>query len=237
MLLLQAATTVANTVADSAAKAAAAAAAPKPHMSLLDLIQNGGVIMIPLGILSVLAIYFIIERYLTIRQAAKVDPNFMNNIRMMLLDGKMEAAQNLCRGNNSPIARLLEKGIKRLGRPIKEIESAVENTGRLEIYKLEKNMAYLGIIAAIAPMMGFVGTIAGVIKIFYNISLADNISIGLIAGGLYEKMITSATGLVVGIIAHIGFHYLNAMIDRVSYQVEVTAVDFIDLIQEPTNSK
>jgi biopolymer transport protein ExbB len=191
--------------------------------------------MIPRAVLSVLTIYFIIERFMTIRQAAKVDPSFMNNIRMMLLDGKTDSALTLCKSTNTPIARLLEKGIKRLGRPIKEIESAVENTGRLEIYKLEKNMAYLGIIAAIAPMLGFVGTISGVIKIFYNISLADNISIGLIAGGLYEKMITSASGLVVGIIAHIGFHYLNAMIDRVSYQIEVTAVDFVDLIQEPTN--
>lgn len=230
MLLLQ----VTTAVADTAAKAASAAA-PPPHMSLFDLILSGGWIMVPLGVLSVLTIYFIIERYLTIRQAAKVDPSFMNNIRSMLLDGKTDSALTLCKSNNSPIARLLEKGIKRLGRPIKEIESAVENTGRLEIYKLEKNMAYLGIIAAIAPMLGFVGTISGVIKIFYNISLADNISIGLIAGGLYEKMITSASGLVVGIIAHIGFHYLNAMIDRVSYQIEVTAVDFVDLIQEPTN--
>jgi biopolymer transport protein ExbB len=230
MLLLQ----VTTAVADTASKAAKAAA-PAPHMSLFDLILSGGWIMIPLGLLSVLTIYFIIERFLTIRQAAKVDPSFMNNIRTMLLDGKTDSALTLCKSNNSPIARLLEKGIKRLGRPIKEIESAVENTGRLEIYKLEKNMAYLGIIAAIAPMLGFVGTISGVIKIFYNISLADNISIGLIAGGLYEKMITSASGLVVGIIAHIGFHYLNAMIDRVSYQIEVTAVDFVDLIQEPTN--
>ena len=233
MVLLQ----VTTTISDSAAKAATAAGASHPHMSLFDLILSGGWIMVPLGILSLLAIYFIIERYLTIRQAAKVDPSFMSNIRMMLLDGKTDAALTLCRSTNTPIARLLEKGIKRLGKPIKEIESAVENTGRLEIYKLEKNMAYLGIISGIAPMLGFVGTISGVIKIFYNISLADNISIGLIAGGLYEKMITSATGLVVGIIAHIGFHYLSAMIDRVSYQIEVTAVDFIDLIQEPTNSK
>jgi biopolymer transport protein ExbB len=135
--------------------------------------------------------------------------------------------------SSSPI-ELLEKGIKRLGKPIKEIESAVENTGKLEIYKLEKNLAYLGIIAGIAPMFGFVGTISGVIKIFYNISLADNISIGLIAGGLYEKMITSAAGLVVGIIAHIGFHLLNSMIDRVSFDLESTTVEFIDLIQEPT---
>ena len=232
MVLLQV-----NAVVDTAAKAAGTVTATPPPMSLFDLILSGGWIMVPLAVLSVLTIYFIIERYLTIRQAAKVVPNFINNIRMMLLDGKMDAALTLCRSTNTPIARLLEKGIKRLGRPIKEIESAVENTGRLEIYKLEKNMAYLGIIAAIAPMLGFVGTISGVIKIFYNISLADNISIGLIAGGLYEKMITSASGLVVGIIAHIGFHYLNAMIDRVSYQIEVTAVDFVDLIQEPTNSK
>jgi biopolymer transport protein ExbB len=233
MLLLQ----VSTAISDSAAKAATAAGAPPPHMNLFDLLLSGGWIMVPLGILSVLTIYFIIERYLAISQAAKVDSSFINNIRSMLLDGKMESALSLCKSNNTPIARLLEKGIKRLGRPIKEIESAVENTGRLEIYKLEKNMAYLGIIAAIAPMLGFVGTISGVIKIFYNISLADNISIGLIAGGLYEKMITSASGLVVGIIAHIGFQYLNAMIDRVSYQIETTAVDFIDLIQEPTNSK
>lgn len=223
-----------HVLADTAAKAADATATPPPHMSLFDLILSGGWIMIPLGILSLLAIYFIIERFLAISQAAKVDTGFLNNIRTMLLEGKTDAALTLCRSTNTPIARLLEKGIKRLGKPIKEIESAVENTGRLEIYKLEKNMAYLGIISGIAPMLGFVGTISGVIKIFYNISLADNISIGLIAGGLYEKMITSASGLVVGIIAHIGFHYLNAMIDRVSYQIETTAVDFIDLIQEPT---
>ena len=203
-------------------------------ISLLDLIMKGGWVMIPIGILSVLAVYLIIDKYITISRASKVDPNFMSNIKQMLLDGKMDAALSLCRSTNTPIARLLEKGIKRLGKPVKEIESAVENTGKLEIYKLEKNLSYLGIIAGIAPMLGFVGTISGVIKIFYNISLADNISISLIAGGLYEKMITSASGLLVGIIAHIGFHYLNAMLDRVSFQLESTTVEFIDLIQEPT---
>jgi biopolymer transport protein ExbB len=203
-------------------------------MSLLDLIMKGGWIMVPIGILSVITVYLMIEKYITIKRASRVDPGFMANIKHMLLDGKTDAALSLCRSSNTPIARLLEKGIKRLGKPIKEIESAVENTGKLEIYKLEKNLSYLGIIAGIAPMLGFVGTIAGVIKIFYNISLADNISISLIAGGLYEKMITSASGLIVGIIAHIGFHYLNTMIDRVSFQLESTTVDFIDLIQEPT---
>ncbi len=220
-------------VVDSTAVAGAAATAPQ-SLNLLDLILKGGFIMIPIGILSVISVYLMVERFIVINRASKVDSGFMANIKAMLMDGKAEAALSLCRSTNTPIARLLEKGIKRLGKPVKEIESAVENTGKLEIYKLEKNLSYLGIIAGIAPMFGFVGTISGVIKIFYNISLADNISIGLIAGGLYEKMITSAAGLVVGIIAHIGFHYLNTMIDRVSFQLESTTVEFIDLIQEPT---
>jgi biopolymer transport protein ExbB len=219
-------------VADSAAAATNTTA--QPSMSLLDLMMKGGWVMIPISILSVIAVYLMIERFIVISRASKVDTGFMANIKSMLLDGKTDAALSLCRSNNSPIARLLEKGIKRLGKPIKEIESAVENTGKLEIYKLEKNLSYLGIIAGIAPMFGFIGTISGVIRIFYNISLADNISISLIAGGLYEKMITSAAGLAVGIIAHIGFHYLNTMIDRVSFQLESTTVEFIDLIQEPT---
>jgi biopolymer transport protein ExbB len=203
-------------------------------LSLLDLIMKGGWVMIPIGILSVITVYLAVERFITISRASKVDAGFMTNIKHMLLDGKTDAALSLCRSSNTPIARLLEKGIKRLGKPVKEIESAVENTGKLEIYKLEKNLSYLGIIAGIAPMLGFVGTISGVIRIFYNISLADNISISLIAGGLYEKMITSASGLLVGILAHIAFHYLNTMIDRVSFQLESTTVEFIDLIQEPT---
>lgn len=189
--------------------------------------------MIPIGLLSVITVYLMVERFIVISRASKVDNGFMANIKSMLMDGKIDAALSMCRGTNTPIARLLEKGIKRLGKPIKEIESAVENTGKLEIYKLEKNLSYLGIIAGIAPMLGFIGTIAGVIRIFYNISLANDISIKLIADGLYEKMITSAAGLLVGIIAHVGFHYLNSMIDRVSFQLESTTVEFIDLIQEP----
>lgn len=228
--------TLLQIVADTAATAKGAVP-QQQTLSLLDLIMKGGWVMYPLAVLSIISVYLIVERYITISRASKVDPGFMSNIKRMLLDGKTDAALSLCRSTNTPISRLLEKGIKRLGKPVKEIESAVENTGKLEIYKLEKNLSYLGIIAGIAPMFGFVGTISGVIRIFYNISLADNISIGLIAGGLYEKMITSATGLVVGIIAHIGFHYLNTMIDRVSFQLESTTVEFIDLIQEPTNEK
>lgn len=217
---------------DSTAQVANATAS-QDSLSLLSLIMKGGWIMVPILALSVVAVFLIIERFIVIKQASKVDPNFMRNIKEFLLAGKMDSALAMCKSTNTPIARLLEKGLKRLGKPIKEIESAVENTGKLEIYKLERNLGYIGIIAAIAPMFGFVGTISGVIKIFYNISLADNISIGIIAGGLYEKMITTAAGLIVGIIAHIGFHFLNTMIDRVSFQLETTAVDFIDILQEP----
>ncbi len=227
--------TLLQIVADTSA--AAQNVAQQQSLTLFDLMRKGGWVMVPLGILSVIAVYLIVERYIVISRAGKVDPSFMSNIKNMLLSGKTEAALSLCKSTNTPIARLLEKGIKRLGKPVKEIESAVENTGKLEIYKLEKNLSYLGIIAGIAPMFGFVGTIAGVIRIFYDISLHNDISIGLIAGGLYQKMITSATGLIVGIVAHIGFHYLNTMIDRVSFQLESTTVEFIDLIQEPTEDK
>ena len=202
-------------------------------LTFLSLLMKGGWIMIPIAILSVFAVFFAVERFLVINRARRIDQSFMMNIRDHLLSGKMDSALSLCRNTNTPIARLLLKGIKRIGKPIKEVESAVESEGRLEIYKLERNMNFLAIIAGIAPMMGFVGPISGVIKIFYNISVEKNISIDVIAGGLYEKMITSAAGLLVGIFAFICFNILNSMIDRVSYMLEQNAVDFIDLIQEP----
>ncbi|MCY7408934.1 MAG: MotA/TolQ/ExbB proton channel family protein [Chitinophagales bacterium] len=231
-LLLQISQTAIDSVTQSATTFQNAT--PAEPLNFLTLLMKGGWIMVPLGVLSLLAVYFAIERFLVIRKASRIDQNFMSSIRDHLLNGKMDAAQSLCRNTNTPIARLLLKGIKRIGKPIKEVESAVESEGKLEIYKLDKNMNYLGIIAAIAPMMGFVGTIAGVIKIFYTISIEKNISIDIIAGGLYEKMITSAAGLLIGIFAYVCFNILNSMVDRVSYMLEQNAVDFIDLIQEPT---
>lgn len=211
-----------------------ATAGAHSSINLFELVIKGGWIMLPIGLLAVIAIYLMIERFITISRASRVDNSFLTNVKTMLMDGKIDAALSMCRSTNTPIARLIEKGIKRLGKPIKEIESAVENTGKLEIYKLEKNLSYLGIIAGIAPMIGFIGTISGVIMIFYDISQQNgDISIKIISDGLYVKMVTSAAGLLVGIIAHIGFHYLNAMIDRVSFQLESTTVEFIDLIQEP----
>jgi biopolymer transport protein ExbB len=165
--------------------------------------------------------------------AGKTDTNLLFAIRQNMVSGNIEAAISICRKTNSPISRMLNKGLMRVGKPIKEIEGAIENTGKLEVSKLERNINVLGIIAGISPMLGFVGTIVGVIKIFYNISLADNISIGLVADGLYQKMITSASGLMIGILAYLGHHILQMMLDRVVLKMETESVDFIDLLEEP----
>lgn len=188
--------------------------------------------MIPIFALSFIAVVIMVERFITIKRASKDTNKFMEKVKSLILQGDIKSAKTLSEQTDSPVARMIEKGIMRLGRPLKDIESSIENTGKIEIYKLERNLSVLGIIAGIAPMLGFVGTISGVIKIFYNISIEENISIGAIAEGLYEKMITSAAGLIVGIIAHIGFHYLNLMIDRVVYKMESNSLEFIDLLQE-----
>lgn len=227
-------------LADTAQQAAAAINMPvaplsaqkEATISLLDMMIKGGYLMIPIVILSLIAVYVIVERYITIKKASKSDANFMNNIKDFVKTGNMEAARSLCRNSSSPQAKMIEKGVSRIDKPLKEVETSVENVGKLEVYKLEKNLNILGIIAGIAPMFGFIGTILGVIKIFYNISLADNISIGLISGGLYEKMVTSAAGLVVGVFAFIGYHWLNMMIDKVVQRMESDAIEFIDILQE-----
>ena len=201
-------------------------------ITLIDLIMKGGIIMIPIFILSFLAIYIIIERAITIKKATKNTDGLLNQIQPLLKTGDLTRASASLSAYNTPISRMLFKGVQKIGSPLKQIEASMEAVGKVEVMKLEKNMSLLGIIAAIAPMLGFVGTISGVIKIFYNISLADNISIGLIAGGLYEKMVTSAAGLIVGIIAHTGYHYLNMMIENVVLRLETTSLEFIDVISE-----
>jgi biopolymer transport protein ExbB len=203
-----------------------------PSISLLDLIMKGGWVMVPIAILSLLAVYIMIERYITIKRASKDTTTFMEKVKSLIIQGDVKGAKALCQQTDSPIARMMEKGVSRLGRPLKDIESSIEAVGKLEVYKLERNISVLGIIAGVAPMLGFVGTISGVIRIFYNISIEENISIGGIAEGLYEKMITSASGLIVGIVAHIGFHYLNLLLDRVVYKMESNAIEFTDLLQE-----
>ncbi|MFZ4800139.1 MAG: MotA/TolQ/ExbB proton channel family protein [Bacteroidia bacterium] len=200
-------------------------------LNFLELIFKGGVVMIPIGLLSVVTIYLIIERFIYIRNASKLEVNFMNNVKDLLAKGDLKAARAFCQRVNSPISRVIEKGIMRIGKPISDIESSIESMASLETGALEKNLNWLGIIAGIAPMLGFIGTIAGIIKIFYNIAVSDNISIGLIAGGLYEKMITSGSGLIVGVVAYTGYHFLNSMIDKFNTKLERTAVDFIDVLE------
>ncbi len=226
-----------DTIKNLATQAVAASQIIVPKqdsLSLLDLIIKGGYIMIPMGILSVLTIYFFFERYLTISKASKLDKNFMNSIKDFIHNGNLEAAKSLCKNTVSPAARMIEKGVSRIGKPIKEIEEAMESVGKLEINRLEKNLSVLSLIGRIGPIFGFIGTIAGVIKIFYDISLTDNISIGVISTGLYQKMITSASGLVVGLLAFIGFYILNSMLDKTINKMESASVEFIDILHEPT---
>ena len=190
--------------------------------------------MVPIFILLLGAIYIFIERYINILRASKVDVNFMNEIQDLVQDGKIESARMRCKSADTPVARMLDKGLRKIGKPIDDIEKALESAGKMEVYKLEKNLSILGTIAGVAPMFGFVGTIAGVIRIFYEIAKANSISIDIVAKGLYEKMITSAAGLVVGIIAHICYHFLLLKIDREIYKMESNAIGFVDLLQEPT---
>ena len=231
MFLLQI-DTMTQAVADSAAQTVQTAAAAQ-ELRFIDLLFKGGWVMIPLLLLFFLALVIFIERYLTIRKAAKDETNLMQQVKQSITSGKLESAIAICRSSNTALGRMLQKGLLRIGRPIKDIEGAIENVGKLEVSKLEKNISILGIVAGIAPMLGFVGTISGVIRIFYNISLTDNISMGVIAGGLYEKMITSAAGLMIGILSYVGYHILNIMVDRVILKMETDAVEFIDLLEEP----
>ncbi len=205
-------------------------------LPIWELLIKGGVIMIPLFILSLMAVYFFFERLIAIKKASRTNANFMNNIRDFIFDYKLDSAKALCKSTNSPISRMVEKGLTRIGKPIDEIERSLESVGKYEVSKLEKNLKILGIVAGIAPMLGFIGTIMGVIKIFYNISLADNISIGIIAGGLYEKMITSATGLIIGVLAYAGFHYLNILLDKVIFMLEDSSNEFLDILQKEAKS-
>jgi biopolymer transport protein ExbB len=199
-----------------------------------DLLIKGGWVMLPIGILAVLGLVIFFERYFTIRRASKKDEHLMDHVRSSVLNGNIDSALAICRKNDSALGRMIQKGLMRIGRPIKDIERAMENIGKLEVSKLEKNIGILGIVAGIAPMFGFLGTIAGVIKIFFDISKTDNFSIGTISGGLYVKMITSAAGLTVGIVAYVGYHILNMMVERLVLKLETESVEFIDLLEEPS---
>ncbi|UYZ60253.1 MotA/TolQ/ExbB proton channel family protein [Hymenobacter latericus] len=230
--LLQITTAAADSTTNPAAAAAAAPAAQPDSLSVIDLIFQGGWIMVPILLLFSVSVYIILERYLTIRKAAALPDGFMNQIRNLMVKGDLQGAKLLTAQTASPLARMIEKGIRRIGLPLKEIETSVENVGKVEIARLEKNISILGIIAGIAPMLGFVGTIVGVINIFYAISSTGDFGIAQISGGLYTKMVTSAAGLIVGMVAHVGYHWLSIMVERLVFRMENSAIEFMDILQD-----
>ena len=207
-------------------------------LSIIELIKSGGLagqlIIALLTVLLVVALYIYFERLFTIKAASKVDPNFMNQIKDHVVNGKIEAAKAVCIQVNSPVSRLIDKGISRIGRPLADINSAIENAGKLEVYSLEKNVSILATISGAAPMIGFLGTVIGMIlSIFEIANSGGQIDIKLLADGLYTAMTTTVAGLVVGIVAYIAFNHLVGRTNKVVYQMEANSVEFLDLLNEP----
>lgn len=217
---------------DTAAQAAPSAPA-KESLSLLGLLWEGGVLMIPLLICSLLLVYIFAERWMAFSKAAKTDPLFMNRIREQITSGNIHAAKALAKDTQSPVASMIEKGISRIGKPIEHIERSMESAGKLEVYQLEKNLSILSTLAGIAPMFGFLGTIAGMIILFFDIQ-HQGFSLESMAGGIYTKMVTSAVGLIIGLLAYIAYNYYNAQINKVVNRMEAASVEFLDILQEPT---
>ncbi len=207
-------------------------------LSIIDLIVNGGtggiIIIGTLAILLFVAFYIYFERFFAIKAASKYDANFMNQIRDNVANGNLQGAKSLCAQQNSPVSRLTEKGISRIGSPLEDINTAIENAGRLEVYKLEKNVSVLATIAGAAPMIGFLGTVIGMVLAFHTLATSSGqAEMGLLAEGIYTAMTTTVAGLIVGIIAYIGYNHLVVKTDKVVHQMEATAVDFLDLLNEP----
>lgn len=207
-------------------------------LSIWELISSGGIggniIMISLLILSIIAVYIIIERFLAIKKASKEDTNFMNQIKDFILDGKIDAAKSLCKMNQTPISKMVEKGISRIGKPLSDIGTAVENTGKLELNKLEKNLSTLATISGAAPMIGFLGTVIGMIMVFHKMASAGgNIDVEMLSQGIYTAMITTVAGLIVGIIAYIAYNFLVARVEKIVFVMEARTTEFLDILHEP----
>lgn len=231
MLLFQDSTATVNDVAEQLTS-------EEKTLSVVDLIVSGGtaniVIIIILMVLLFVALYIYFERIFAIKAASNIDKNFMNQIRDHISHGKLEAARILCAQNDSPVARLTEKGISRIGKPLEDINKAIENAGTLEVYKLEKNVSILATVAGAAPMIGFLGTVVGMIMAFHQMATSGGqAEMGSLASGIYTAMATTVAGLIVGIIAYIGYNHLVVRTDKVVHQMEANAVEFLDLLNEP----
>ncbi|MCW3074804.1 MAG: biopolymer transporter ExbB [Flaviaesturariibacter sp.] len=223
-------------VTDTLANTAAAAndANKDGNISLGELLTLGGWIMLPLGILFLATLFVFFERLIAIRKASRIEGNFMNIIRDHIVNGNVTAARSFAKNTNNPVARIIDKGIQRLGKPIDSIEKSMENVGKLELYNMEKNLSVLSLIAGIAPMFGFLGTIVGMFSLFYSLAATGDFTIQTMANGIYTKMITSATGLIIGLLAYIGYNYLSTQVDKTANKMEASSAEFIDILQEPT---
>jgi biopolymer transport protein ExbB len=225
MILLQMALDSASVSPDAAAGAS---------LSIIDLAIAGGFIMIPIALLSILAVYFFVERVLVINRANQDPEAFMGRVKELVLRGDISGAKMLCSQNDTPVARMIEKGISRIGSPLKNIEASIENVAKIEIFKLEKNLSSLATIAGAAPMLGFLGTVIGMVEAFISISQEEgSVSPKLLSSGIYTAMITTVAGLMVGIIAYLAYNYLVNRVAKVIHKMEYTSIDFIDLLQEP----
>jgi biopolymer transport protein ExbB len=203
-------------------------------VSVIDMLTLGGWLMIPLVVLFVITIYVFFERLIAIRKASNIDSNFMNIIRDHIINGNISAARSFAKNTANPVARIIDKGIQRIGKPIDSIEKSMENVGKLELYNMEKNLSILSLVAGIAPMFGFLGTIVGMFKLFYNLATTGDFTIQTMANGIYTKMVTSATGLIIGLLAYIAHNYLNTQVDKTANKMEASSSEFLDMLQEPT---
>jgi biopolymer transport protein ExbB len=224
----------ANTIVDTLHQAAQTITPIAETISMWDLLQKGGWIMYPLYFLFALAVFVFFERLIAISKASKIEGNFMNIIRDHIITGNVTAARGLAKNTDNPVARMIDKGLQRIGKPIDAIEKSMENVGKLEMYKMEKNLNILSLIAGISPMFGFLGTIVGMVQLFYGIASTGEYTLNTIAGGIYTKMVTSAAGLIIGLLAFIAHNYLTTKIDKTANKMEAASAEFIDILQEPT---
>lgn len=204
------------------------------EISLIELLQMGGWVMIPLAILFVVTIFVFFERLIAVRRASNIEGNFMNIIRDHIVNGNVSAARSFAKNTNHPVARIIDKGIQRIGKPIDSIEKSMENVGKLELYNMERNLSVLSLIAGIAPMFGFLGTIIGMFSLFYDLAATGDFTIQTMANGIYTKMITSATGLIIGLLAYIAHNFLSTQVDKTANKMEASSAEFLDILQEPT---
>lgn len=204
------------------------------QLGFWEILVMGGWVMIPLAILLMATIFVFSERTIAIRHAARIDDNFMNIIKDHIVSGNVSAAKSFAKNTNNPVARIIHKGIQRIGKPIDSIDTSMESVAQQEMFKLEKNLNVLSVISRAAPIFGFIGTLSGLMQLFFKINSTNELEIGSIAGGIYTKLVTSISGLVIGLIAYLGYTFLQTQIDKTTNKMEVASADFLDILQEPT---